>query len=264
MRPIQKIEHELIDLKTQINKHPLYKTLETIEDVKIFMEIHVFAVWDFMSLLKALQNLLTNSNIPWTPKGHGEAARFINEIVMGEESDVNESGEVKSHYEMYIDAMDQIQVNTSKIKAFITSIENGNSIEIALEKHKIDRAIADFIKFTFEVINSGKAHRIASAFTFGREDVIPDMFFEIIQQSKTDKDDNRFSKLLYYLNRHIEIDGDEHGPISLKMVETLCGNDEQKWSEALEVAKTALQQRIFLWDFIQKTILSTKQMAVMQ
>ena len=180
MTPIQKIEHELIDLKTQINKHPLYKTLETIEDVKIFMGIHVFAVWDFMSLLKALQNLLTNSNIPWTPKGQGEAARFINEIVMGEESDVNESGEVKSHYEMYIDAMDQIQVNTSKIKAFITSIENGYSIEIALEKHKIDRAIADFIKFTFEVINSGKAHRIASAFTFGREDVIPDMFFEII------------------------------------------------------------------------------------
>ena len=83
---------------------------------------------------------------------------------------------------MYIDAMYQIQVNTSKIKAFITSIENGDSIEIALEKHKIDIAIADFIKFTFEVINSWKAHRIASAFTFGREDVIPDMFFEIIQQ----------------------------------------------------------------------------------
>lgn len=262
MNPIQHIEQELTDLRTQLNKHPLYKTLETIDDVKKFMETHVFAVWDFMSLLKALQNLLTNNRVPWTPKGYGEAARFINEIVMGEESDVNELGEAKSHFEMYIDAMNQIQADTSKINAFISSIKQGDSIETALNTHQLDDKICAFINFTFDVIKSGKEHCIASAFTFGREDVIPDMFLEIIQQSKTSKDDNRYSKLLYYLNRHIEIDGDEHGPISLKMVETLCGNDTQKWNEVLEVAKQALEHRLVLWDQIHESILRKKKIAI--
>lgn len=262
MNPIQHIEQELTDLRIQLNKHPLYKTLETIDDVKKFMETHVFAVWDFMSLLKALQNLLTNNRVPWTPKGYGEAARFINEIVMGEESDVNELGEAKSHFEMYIDAMNQIQADTSKINAFISSIKQGDSIETALNTHQLDDKICAFINFTFDVIKSGKEHCIASAFTFGREDVIPDMFLEIIQQSKTGKDDNRYSKLLYYLNRHIEIDGDEHGPISLKMVETLCGNDTQKWNEVLEVAKQALEHRLVLWDQIHESILRKKKIAI--
>lgn len=262
MKPIQNIENALIDLRKQINNHPLYNSLETIDDVKTFMEIHVFAVWDFMSLLKALQNQLTSTQIPWTPKGHGEAARFINEIVMGEESDVNELGQAKSHYEMYIDAMDQIQANTSFIKAFLNSIFEGNDIDSALKTQHIATDISAFVNFTFDVIKTGKPHCIASAFTFGREDVIPDMFLEIIKQSKTSEDDNRYSKLLYYLNRHIEIDGDEHGPISLQMVETLCANDSEKWNDVLKIAKQALEHRLLLWDYIYQSILKNKEIEV--
>jgi hypothetical protein len=262
MKPIQNIENALTDLRKQINEHPLYKTLETINDVKTFMEIHVFAVWDFMSLLKALQNQLTTTHVPWTPKGYGEAARFVNEIVMGEESDINELGEAKSHYEMYIDAMDQIQADTTAIKAFLNSLLQGNDINSTLDTQQIDEEICEFVNFTFKVIKTQKPHCIASAFTFGREDVIPDMFLEIIQQSKTSEDDNRYSKLLYYLNRHIEIDGDEHGPISLQMVETLCGNDTKKWNEVLDTAKQALEYRLLLWDYIYESILKNKETIV--
>ena len=262
MNSIKYIETELKPLRNQINAHAMYGQLSTIEDVKLFMQNHVFAVWDFMSLLKALQSSLTNTNVPWTPKGNGSVARFINEIVMDEESDVNEKGEVKSHFEMYIDSMDQIEANTAPIKKFTNAIHNGASIDTAAAMIEMHPAIKAFLDLTFGVIAEGKPHCIAAAFTFGREDVIPDMFLEIIQQSKTSAEDGRYSKLLYYLNRHIELDGDEHGPISLKMVENLCGDDNTKWTETLLTAKSALQHRIELWDLISSAISNSKNTSI--
>ena len=262
MNSIQYLETELKPLRNQINAHAMYGQLSTIEDVKLFMQNHVFAVWDFMSLLKALQSSLTNTNVPWTPKGNGSVARFINEIVMDEESDVNEKGEVKSHFEMYIDSMDQIEANTAPIKKFTNAIHNGASIDTAAAMIEMHPAIKAFLDLTFGVIAEGKPHCIAAAFTFGREDVIPDMFLEIIQQSKTSAEDGRYSNLLYYLNRHIELDGDEHGPISLKMVENLCGDDNTKWTETLLTAKSALQQRIELWGLITSAISNSKKTSI--
>ena len=74
MNSIKHIETELKTLRDQINTHQMYGELSSIEDVKLFMQNHVFAVWDFMSLLKALQGTLTNTTVPWTPKGNGNAA----------------------------------------------------------------------------------------------------------------------------------------------------------------------------------------------
>ena len=253
MSRLKAIELQLEPLREQLKSHPLYSTLSNMEDVAVFMEKHVYAVWDFMSLLKSLQNHLTNTNVPWTPKGKGSTARFINEIVMAEESDVNEFGEAMSHYEMYIDAMHQVQANTTDIEQFVKAIENGFSLDEAAIQIDLDSPILEFIQFTMKVIRSNKPHSIASAFTFGREDVIPDMFLEIVGQTKTSKEET-YSKLLYYLNRHIELDGDEHGPISLKMVAELCGDDDAKWDEVLETAKDALRLRLKLWDHITESV----------
>jgi hypothetical protein len=254
MNRLKAIELQLAPLRNQLKFHPLYSTLSNMNDVAVFMEKHVFAVWDFMSLLKSLQNHLTNVNVPWTPKGGGATARFINEIVMAEESDINELGAPMSHYEMYIDAMNQVQADTSAIGLFVNAIENGNSIETAAKRIDLEAPILEFIQFTMEVVNSNKPHCIASAFTFGREDVIPDMFLEIVSQSRTKDNDQTYGKLLYYLNRHIELDGDEHGPISLMMVDELCGEDATKWDDVLETAKDALKFRLKLWDHITETI----------
>lgn len=254
MSRLKAIELQLEPLRDQLKSHPLYNTLSNIEDVAVFMENHVFAVWDFMSLLKSLQNHLTNTNVPWTPKGHGPTARFINEIVMAEESDVNELGVPMSHFEMYIDAMKQVGANTTAIDLFVKAIENGDSIETAAQRINLEKPIVEFVQFTMEVVNSNKPHFVASAFTFGREDVIPDMFLEIVSQSQTQDNDQTYGKLLYYLNRHIELDGDEHGPISLKMVAELCGDDDSKWEEVLEIANDALRLRLKLWDHITECI----------
>jgi hypothetical protein len=256
MSQIKAIEDSLKEMRNTLRNHPLYNNIQEIADVRIFMESHVYAVWDFMSLLKALQQDLTTVKVPWTPSKQPILARFINEIVHGEESDLNELGQPMSHFEMYLDAMNEVGASTLKINNFISLIESGSSVNISLNEIDSNDAIKEFVGHTFSIIETQKPHIIAASFTFGREDVIPDMFLGIIEKSRIKG--NHYNKLKYYLERHIELDGDEHGPLSLDMVKYLCGNDELKWSEVEAVAKQSLQKRINLWDFINKLILQNK------
>ncbi len=249
------IQNEIAPLRQQLKSHKLYKKLETIDDIKVFTEDHVFAVWDFMSLLKFLQRELTCVSIPWIPRKNSKLAQFVNEITLAEESDVNLYGEVKSHFEMYLEAMQNFDADLSKINSLLTHISQTNSIKKALEITEIPGPVKKFVEFTFDIIDSNDAHKVAAAFTFGREDLIPDMFIQIINE--TNKKES-FKDFLYYLNRHIELDGDSHGPLSLEMIIELCGEDDQKWKEVLTTAKQALEARISLWDYIANNISNSK------
>lgn len=247
-RSAHEITASISGLRARLSSHPMYAQLKGIDDLRTFMKHHVFAVWDFMSLLKALQQQLTCTKVPWMPNQYPELARFINEIVHGEESDLDGDGAPKSHFDMYIDAMEELGADTSEIHAFLDLLREGNSVKAALETLRVPSNVADFVNFTFEVIESGKPHLIASAFTFGREDLIPDMFEAIIREGQEKGSIGPSNKLLYYLKRHIEIDGDEHGPLSLKMISMLCGDDQEKWQEAEAIAVAALEQRVALWN----------------
>ncbi|MEZ7945520.1 MAG: DUF3050 domain-containing protein [Flavobacteriaceae bacterium] len=248
---IQHIQKEITSLREELKSHRLYQQLQTVEDIKIFTQDHVFAVWDFMSLLKTLQRELTCVSIPWVPRKKGKLTQFINEITLAEESDVDLSGESKSHFEMYLDAMRHMGSETHKIEVFLSKIHQNSSLEEALDFAEVPEAVKNFVKVTFKTIYSNDTHKVAAAFTFGREDLIPDMFIEIIHQTH---EQESFKDFLYYLNRHVELDGDSHGPLSLDMIVELCGDDQQKWSEVLVTAKEALDVRISLWDYIADNI----------
>lgn len=251
---IETIEKATASLRKQLLEHPLYEQIQTPESLRIFMQHHVYAVLDFMSLLKALQVKLTCCEYPWYPKGNPEIRYLINEIVLAEETDINFYGKRQSHYEMYLDAMLKAKADTNTIKNFEKQLARGIDVYLIITSSKLPCSVKQFLTHTFDVIYNGEAHEIAAAFTFGRENLIPAMFSSIISKIQTHFPEEDLSLFSYYFDRHIELDEDEHGPMALQMIESLCENDSSKWEEATNVSVKALEKRLELWDGIYKEI----------
>lgn len=251
---IEKINASIQSQKDQLLQHALYEKVKSVEDLHTFLENHVFAVWDFMSLLKALQEKLTCTTTPWLPTGNPETRYLINEIVVAEETDLTLDGKRLSHFEMYIDAMEDCGANTAPILAFLENVNETKNIFVSIKKSDLHPNVKAFLDFTFRIIDEGKPHKIAAAFTFGREDLIPSMFTEILRNFQTNFPETNLDKLVYYLERHIELDSDEHGPMAMKMISELCGTNETKWKEMEEVSIEALEKRIGLWNAIEQQI----------
>jgi hypothetical protein len=251
---IKDINKSIQSQKEQLLQHPLYDKVRTIEDLHCFLENHVYAVWDFMSLLKALQAKLTCTTTPWFATSNPETRYLINEIVLAEESDMTIDGRRLSHYEIYIEAMQACGANTKGITVFLSEISSLHNIFVAIKKSNLHPNVKAFLDFTFRVIEEGKSHEIAAAFTFGREDLIPSMFTAILKNFQTNFPETDLSILIYYFERHIELDADEHGPMAMKMITELCGADEKKWEEVQEISILALEKRIGLWDAIEEHI----------
>lgn len=252
---ISTINKKIQPQKEHLLHHPLYEKIKTIDDLRQFQECHIYAVWDFMSLLKALQATLTCTVTPWLPIGNPETRYLINEIVLAEETDISLDGKRQSHYEMYIDAMKSSGADTKPIESFLVNVIQTQNIFVSIRKSDLHPNIKDFLDFTFRVIEQGKPHEIAAAFTFGREDLIPEMFTAILKNFQTNFPETDLSKLIYYFERHIELDGDEHGPMAMLMINELCGESETKWKEVEEISIQALEKRIGLWNAIEEKIL---------
>ena len=167
---------DLEPLKDKLRNHSLYNNIKDVEDLKIFSSTHVYAVWDFMSLLKFLQIKLTSTSLPWFPSKNTTTAKLINEIVAGEETDEDQNGKPMSHFEMYIDSIQEFGLNTDEILNNIISLNQLESIEEDIDKLNIKEYVKNFLKFTFSVIKRGNVHEVASVFTFGREDLRVDSY----------------------------------------------------------------------------------------
>lgn len=255
---LEKLRVHITPLRRQIVEHQLYREIKTIEDLRVFMSHHVYAVWDFMSLLKSLQRGLTCTTIPWVPVGSAETRFLINEIVCGEESDVDAEGRRMSHFELYRNAMRQCGAAFSEIDSFVSAIVSGDTIEQAFEKANTSAGARAFVRGTFDVVHSGEVFLQAAVFTFGREDLIPDMFLSMVNDIYSRVPES-ISIFKYYLERHIEVDGDHHSHLALQMTSELCGDDSLRWKAAEAAVVRSLQQRIELWDAALEAILHSRQ-----
>lgn len=235
-------------LTTQLHTHPLYGAVRTPAALRVFAEHHVFAVWDFMSLLKSLQRSLTCVTVPWMPPASGRIARLINEIVLGEESDTVPNGDATSHFELYRGAMNEVGASTASIDRFLALVSQGGSLSAALTRAQAPAPVVPFVRTTFEIIETGQTHAIAAAFALGREDLVPQMFTRVASQGQMLRATH--PQFFYYLDRHIEVDGDTHGPLAHEMLELLCAGDARRAAEAEEAVVRALQARLDLWDGI--------------
>ncbi|MEN9359397.1 MAG: hypothetical protein RL095_932 [Verrucomicrobiota bacterium] len=238
---------ELAPLRQQLTAHPIYAVVNSPERLKIFMATHVHCVWDFMSILKSLQLACTCVEIPWVPKGDREIRRLVNEIVLGEESDVHPDGGHTSHLELYLESMLAAGACAAPFQQLLAAAAQGEAPESAARRLGAPAGVAEFLEATFSELRRGQLHRIAAVFTYGREDVIPEMF-EGLTRAAAAKDQQHWGPFLYYLQRHIEIDGDEHGPMAKRLVSLAVDGDPVKRRDALDAAKTALRARILLWD----------------
>lgn len=250
---IKELKVKLEPLRQEIINHKVYDAIHTLKDLQVFMNYHVFAVWDFMSLLKALQRNLTCTTIPWFPKGTGNSRFLINEIVCGEESDIDQEGKRKSHFELYLDAMQQCGADISQIHLFCQLLNDYVSFSEAYEKADVPVAVREFVDFTFGVVQCDKPHIQSAVFTFGREDLIPEMFYTLVNDIHAVVPD-KVSIFKYYLERHIEIDGDHHSHLALEMTSNLCGVDDKFWLEAEQASIQSLERRIKLWDGVYQEI----------
>jgi pyrroloquinoline quinone (PQQ) biosynthesis protein C len=238
---------DLGDLRQRLLAHPIYAAVDSPKRLRRFMEHHVFAVWDFQSLLVALQQKLTCTTIPWVPTPDREARRLINEIVLDEQSDELPDGSHASHFELYLEAMRQAGADTGPVETLLTLLAAGIPLDRALDEARVPAAAAAFVRRSFAIIASGSAHRIVAAFTYGREDVIPEMFRPLVAALAA-HDPHHWERLRFYLERHIEADDEKHGPMCRRIVASLCGDDAGKWADASATARGSLQARIDFWD----------------
>ena len=239
----------LTPLKEKLANHRIFERINSIQELKVFMEHHIFAVWDFMSLLKKLQKDLVPCGSPWVPNPNGNLVRFINEIVMEEESDqaYGNGAEISytSHYQIYLDAMTEVGASTETISRFVEMVKS-EGINSAMQKINLPDPSRLFMSHTFKLINEGKSHEIAASFAIGRESIVPLMFKRILDQSKLE--DDQVPVFRYYLVRHAELDGDHHGPMAHKLLENMSAGDPKIQQEIIDQATKSIEQRIFFWD----------------
>lgn len=252
-RPSDLLERALADDRQALIEHPVYQSLESRQSLARLMQAHVYAVWDFMSLVKRLQRELTCVELPWLPPAHPRLARFVNEIVLDEESDRDLDGNPASHFDLYVQGMREVGVDTAPIEALVRWLGErrgagfaGAELDAALPAD-LSPAVRKFVRETIDVALRGSTLEVAACFCYSREDVIPAMFRAFLASWPQGR--SEAPTFVYYLERHIELDGDHHGDLARELVDTLAADASPEVLAAAERrVRRCIAARRELWD----------------
>lgn len=250
---IARIEAQLEPLQQEIANHPLIGCLTTLPAVQGFMEHHVFAVWDFVCLLKTLYARIGCVTVPWLPPQNAQSVHFLLRILIDEESDqLPNRTEPLCHFDLYREAMTESGANTQPIQQFLSHLQHGHSLEQALQNPQIPKPAQAFVCSTWAFFEQ-PTPALAAAFVFGREAMVPQLFVPLLQHIRNHQIPrcNTFSD---YLTRHIAIDSQDHYPQALQMLSVLCGSSDQRWESVQQAAKQALTHRLEFLNGIQKAL----------
>lgn len=245
--PFTRLDRLLCEERAAVLDHPVYRRVHDLSSLRVLMSSHVFAVWDFMSLLKALQRHLTCVDVPWLPPADPTFARFVNEIVLGEETDEVLPGRFMSHFDLYLAAMAEIGADTRPIRRLLQALRAGQTAEVTIKELPIPETTRQFVLSTLSMAQHGTVHEIAAAFLLGREELVPEMFRRLLRTIEADLG-RACPSFRLYLERHVALDEQEHGPRARRLLQGLCGGDAVLWEQALGSARVALRARKRLWD----------------
>lgn len=240
------LTREMDGLRERLERHRVFDEIVDMATLRSFMEVHVFAVWDFMSLAKRLQRDLTCVELPWMPPRNPSAARLINDIVLAEESDVDTGGVPASHLDLYLTAMRDVGASTLQFSLFLDRLRQGESLEEAFASAGVPGFVREFVAATLDTAQRGQTLQVMASFFYGRENVIPGMFQGLL--GKWGLSVEQAPGFVYYLQRHIELDGDAHGPAASRMIEAELARNAQGLQMVQAAAVDALKAREALWN----------------
>lgn len=242
---------EIKHLSSKLASHPLFHSVKTPADVRVYLEYQVWCVWDFMALLKAIQTHFLSSSINWTPPVDAMTGHYIYDMLLSEETDIDETGGKRSsHFETYLRGMTQAKADRTAIDRFISELRKGKKVEAALALANPPAASRDFVKVTLKIAR-GPIHGAVAAFCLSREGIIPDMFTTFLRNLAVKE---KFSIFEWYLRRHVAVDSESHGPQSAQLFQHVVGNDKRKLAESLAAVQEALTARLVFLDKICETL----------
>jgi hypothetical protein len=244
----------LIPLRERLATHPIYASLHTLGDLRVFMGHHLFAVWDHMSLVKYLQRYLAPIKVPWMPQGDPALRWLIHQWVLEEESDQAPGGEepkFASHFVLYVRALTEIGGTGDLATHFLDRVRE-RGVDEALYADHVPLPARYFTETTFAFIREDKPHEVAAALVMGRAQLIPDMCQRFLKLSRTGVE--QAPGFRYYLERHLRRDRKQQEPLYPRLFDFLCAGDPVKIEEAETAAEEALCARIRFWDGILKAI----------
>lgn len=242
----------ILDLRQKLTRHPLYQRIDSMEALRCFMESHVFAVWDFMSLVHAMKRHLSPQRQLWTPGPSPAHLRTVYEILRDEETDswphpADGTLHTTSHFQMYRMAMSEVGADTRAIDELVGHASRSSTVpEDVAQWMQLPDDLRGFLNLHLCLVREDEFPAISAAFYYGREAILPDLFEQVLAQPWFQQ--SKAPLFVTYCQRHIELDGDSHGDLARQIFQWATQDDPQKEAMGLEAAVQTLQARLSMLD----------------